>query len=100
MAGEHEVDESLFFTVATVWREERVSCPHQDILRAYGTGALETGAMDFVRFHLQESQCPYCSAVVEDQQFSDGEAAKTGLDDLRDRLLRSTVAALRRVSGA
>ncbi len=100
MAGEHTVDEALFFTVATVWREERVSCPHQDILRAYGTGALEPGAMDFVRFHLQESQCPYCSAVVEDQQLSDGEAAKTGLDDLRDRLLRSTVAALRRVSGA
>ncbi len=56
--------------------------------------------MDFVRFHLQESQCPYCRAVVEDQQLSDGEAAQTGLDDLRDRLLRSTVAALRRVSGA
>ena len=54
MAGEHTVDEALFFTVATVWREERVSCPHQDILRAYGTGALEPGAMDFVRFHLQE----------------------------------------------
>jgi hypothetical protein len=100
MVGERDVDEALIFTVSTVWREERVSCPHEDILRAYGTGALEAGAMEFVSFHLQESQCPYCSAVLSDQQISDGEAAQTGLEDLRDRLLRSTAAAIRRVSGA
>ena len=71
-----------------------------DILRAYSTGALDSGAMDFVRFHLEESECPYCSSVLEDQQLSEGEAAKTGLEDLRDRLLRSTAAALRKGSGA
>lgn len=93
-------DEALIFTVATVWREERVSCPHQDILRAYSNGSLDSGAMDFVRFHLEESQCPYCNAVLEDQQLSEGEAAERGLEDLRDRLLRSTAAALRKASGA
>ena len=38
-------DEILAFTVASVWREERVSCPHPDILQAFESGALEPGAM-------------------------------------------------------
>lgn len=100
MVDNPDADESLIFTVATVWKEERVSCPHPDILAAYGTGALEGGAMDFIRFHLQESQCPFCNAIVEDQAISEVEAARTGLQDLRDKLMRSTTAALRRVSRA
>ena len=91
-------DEDLAFTVATVWREERVSCPHADILRAFTETALEAGAMDFVRFHLEESQCPYCNALLEDQRLSDAEAASSGLEDLRDKLMRSTVTALREAS--
>lgn len=98
MAG-RSAEEELAFTVASVWREERVSCPHPDILRAFTESALEDGAMDFVRFHLEESQCPYCNAVLEDQRLSDEEAASPGLQDLRDKLMRSTVAALRQASG-
>ena len=59
-------DELLAFTVGTVWREERVSCPHPDVLRAYDTRSLDEGAMEFLAFHLHESQCPYCNAVLED----------------------------------
>ena len=36
------------FTVASVWREERVSCPHPDILQAYDAGALPGGAAEFL----------------------------------------------------
>ena len=85
----------LAFTVATVWRDERVSCPHADILRAYETGSLEGGAMEFVRFHLEESQCPYCNATLSDLRTRDKEAAEPVLGDLRDKLLRSTRTALR-----
>ena len=93
-------DDALAFTVATVWREERVSCPHPDILRAYETGSLEPGAMDFLKFHLDECQCPFCNAVLEDLRLSDSEAGKPELADLRDRLMRSTRAELRRASGS
>ncbi len=41
-------EEELAFTVATVWRDERVSCPHLDILRAWLGGALTGGAAGFV----------------------------------------------------
>lgn len=100
MARARDEDELLAFTVGTVWREERVSCPHPDVLRAFDTGSLDAGAMAFLRFHLSESQCPYCNAVLEDLRVGDREAAEPRLRDLRDKLLRSTGVALRRASGA
>jgi hypothetical protein len=93
-------DELLAFTVATVWREERVSCPHPDILQAYDTGSLSPGAMEFLEFHLQESACPYCDSVLQDLRSRQQDADETRMTDLKDRLMRSTVSELRRVSGA
>jgi hypothetical protein len=91
-----DIDPKLAFTVATVWRQERISCPHPHLLQSHLQGGLEGGAAEFVRFHLQDSQCPYCNAVVADLQARDGSARSPELADLRDKLLRSTVAALRR----
>ena len=95
-AGDLEVDPHLTFTVATVWRDERISCPHPHVLQTFQQGALDGGAAEFVRFHLTESQCPYCNAVVEDLKTRDDEATAPTLEDLRDRLLRSTATELRR----
>lgn len=91
-----EAEARLLFTVATVWREERISCPHPDLLQSWLAGALEGGAAEFVAFHLRESQCPYCNAVVEDLQARESAARQTPLEDLRDRLMRSTVAELQK----
>lgn len=88
-------EDELDFTVRAVWSEERVSCPHPNVLRAFLDDALPEGAQAFLRFHLQESQCPYCNAAVEEMQARDREAGKVHLEDLKDRLLRSTVSALR-----
>ena len=93
-------EEDLAFTVASVWREERVSCPHPDILRAFLSSALSEEAGAFVEFHLRESQCPYCSAVLEDMRAVEEDAGKEQLEDLRDRLMRSTVAELKKASGS
>jgi hypothetical protein len=88
-------DDLLAFTVASVWREERISCPHPDLLHSWQTGGLEGGAAEFVAFHLHESQCPYCNAVLEDLRARDDQARTAPLRDLRDKLLRSTAAALK-----
>ena len=93
-------DDLLAFTVATVWREERVSCPHPDILQAYETGALSPGALEFLTFHLQESECPYCNSVLEDLRSRQHDAEDARMSDLKDRLMRSTVSELRRATGA
>ncbi len=92
-------EEDLAFTVATVWRDERVSCPHPDILRAFLSAALGEQASAFVEFHLSESQCPYCAAVLQDLKAAEEDAGREQLEDLRDRLMRSTVAELKKASG-
>lgn len=91
-----DVDPHLAFTVSTVWREERISCPHPHILESWRQGGLPGGATEFVEFHLRESKCPYCNAIVDDLAARDGTAKNPVPEDLRDRLLRSTTAALRR----
>ncbi|MHC4516868.1 MAG: hypothetical protein ACYTGW_11330 [Planctomycetota bacterium] len=95
-----DADALLTFTVATVWREQRVSCPHPDILKGHEAGALGGGAAEFIHFHLQESQCPYCNAVLEDLRAQQRDAEQAELADMKDRLMRSTTAAIRRASGA
>lgn len=94
--SQSDLDPQLLFTVATVWREERISCPHPDILASWLTSALPEGATEFLDFHLRESQCPYCNAVVDDLREAEDGARTAARQDLRDKLLRSTVTALRR----
>lgn len=93
--GSAGADELLAFTVATVWRSERVSCPHPDLLRAYLDGGLPAEAAEFVAFHLDESACPYCNATLDEVRERHAAAAEPPLRDLRDKLLRSTIGALR-----
>ncbi|MFO1078705.1 MAG: hypothetical protein U1E73_13355 [Planctomycetota bacterium] len=95
-ADDEAIDPHLVFTVASVWREERISCPHPHVLQSWLQGGLGGGAHEFVAFHLQESQCPYCNAVVEDLRVREEKAKQPALEDLRDRLLRSTATELRR----
>jgi len=97
--NEPEIDAKLAFTVATVWREERISCPHPHLLQSWLQGGLDGGARSFLEFHLRDSKCPYCNAVVDDLRARDAAAQSPVLADMRDRLLRSTVAALRQTRG-
>ena len=90
------IDPKLALTVANVWREARISCPHPHLLQSWLQGGLGGGAAEFVTFHLRDSQCPYCNAVVDDLRAQDEQAKGPVMSDLRDRLLRSTVAALRK----
>lgn len=96
MTASPEGEDLVDLDVGRVWREERVSCPHIDILRAFLAQSLQEGAMDFVRFHLERSQCPYCNAVLAELQAHERANEREVFTDLRDRLLRSTRTALRR----
>lgn len=95
MSDAKDLDYALAFTVATVWRQERISCPHPDLLASYHAGALDGGAAEFLDFHLRESQCPCCNAVLEDLRAKESQVASPELAKLRDNLLRSTMSALR-----
>lgn len=95
-AEQTELDAKLAFTVASVWRSERISCPHPHVLQGWLQGSLEGGAKDFVDFHLKDSECPYCNATVDDLKARDDEAKLPVMADMKDRLLRSTVAELKK----
>jgi hypothetical protein len=86
----------LEFTLGLVWREERISCPHRDILRAFVDESLPEGAMDYIRFHIQQCECPYCGAVVDDLRDDVKAPIRKQLEGVKDRLMRSTAMALKK----
>lgn len=55
-------------SIGAVWRERRLSCPSRDELRLWVFGVLAGEPADYIAFHLQTVQCPYCQANVEDLQ--------------------------------
>lgn len=88
--------EELAVTVGRVWREARVTCPHRDILRAFRDGALEPAQADYLSFHINEAECPYCQAQIEDLERQEAAAGSgVELDEIKERLMTSTMTFLR-----
>ena len=90
-------DEVFEQTVATVWREERVSCPHRDILRAYLEGSLEEAPAGYLRFHLETARCPWCTMALQELRREMGVAPppEPRVDEALEKALRSTITHLR-----
>ena len=85
-------------TVATIWREERVSCPHRDILVSYVKGSLDKGASDYIRFHIEEVKCPWCTIEVENIKLLSHKDEKI-LENIKkttESALRSTLLRLKK----
>lgn len=87
--------ERFAMTVGSVWREARVSCPHPDVLRAYREDGLEAAQAGYIRFHVEDANCPYCQAILEDLARGGAAAADAPLENLKERLLSSTMNVLR-----
>ena len=63
-------------SVGAIWRRHRISCPSRDLLGSYLLGVLDRDQQDYVRFHLEEVGCRYCSANLEDLQARQRESAE------------------------
>ena len=84
--------ERLMLTVGRVWREGRVSCPHGDLLRAHQDGSLTGGQADYITWHVNVAECPYCMAYLDEIEASEKDAGKRQeLDQIKERLLSSTM---------
>ena len=59
-------DEQFDMSVSQVWVQERISCPNRYWLSSYLAGSLSEGQKDYIQFHLETIQCPYCQANLED----------------------------------
>lgn len=92
---DHDDDPKLAATVAAVWRQAGVSCPHPDLWASWRQGGVDGAAGRFLAFHLGDSGCPTCNAVVDDLRARDDRAGRQEVDDARARVLSSTLAAVR-----
>ncbi len=83
--------------VALIWREERVSCPHEDLLRAWVEGGLPPGPAGFVSFHVETGRCPWCSLKVQEiRESREGRPLpREELDSATEKALRSTFLGLK-----
>jgi len=84
--------------VGLIWREERVSCPHEDLLRAWVEGGLEAGPGGFVAFHVETARCPWCSVKVQEiREAREGRPVpEKAVEKATEKALRSTFLGLRR----
>ena len=67
LAAAEEGDQRVLdVDIRRVWRERRVSCPGRQWIAKYVSGELEEGPRSFVRFHIDEMECPWCTANRDD----------------------------------
>jgi hypothetical protein len=82
-------------SLSLLWKRERISCPHRDILASFVHGSLPAAQVDYVRFHLDVIGCGVCQANVRDLREEDREE-EPALRKVRDEVLRSTTAFLKK----
>jgi len=66
-------------SVGVIWRRNRLSCPTRDELGQFLLGVLDAASADYIRFHLDQVGCRYCTANFEDLRSSG--FFSTGADD-------------------
>jgi hypothetical protein len=62
-------------SVGAIWRRHRLTCPTREQLGSYLLDVLETEHRDYVTFHLERVDCPFCQANLEDLKNKDRDAA-------------------------
>ncbi len=60
-------------SLGTVWRRERLTCPTREHLGSYLLQVLEDEEQEYIRFHLEVIECPYCVANLADLQAAQQE---------------------------
>jgi RNA polymerase sigma factor (sigma-70 family) len=83
---------TLDFDVSEIWRQQRVSCPARHWIARQVTGNLDEGPRKFLEFHLNEMECPWCQANLEDLS---RVQQKASLEPMIERVHASTLQYLR-----
>jgi hypothetical protein len=53
-------------SLGAIWRRDRLTCPTREQLGSYLLEVLEPDLQDYVAFHLDQVECPYCQANLTD----------------------------------
>lgn len=61
-------DVSGLHTLGAIWSRARLSCPSRQQLGSFLLDALDPDHADYIRFHVEMVECPYCQANLADLQ--------------------------------
>jgi RNA polymerase sigma factor (sigma-70 family) len=92
-----DLDDKLAeLTVASVWRERRLTCLKRSTLGSYLLGVLEDPWLSYTQFHLDVVGCPMCLANLQDLENEDeGDVAGSSTSE---QMFASSVGFLSRAS--
>ncbi len=81
-------------TLGAIWRRERLSCPTREQLGAYLLQALDSDLQEYIEFHLDVVDCPFCQANLTDLK-SVQESSTPEIQKRRQRFWDSSVSILK-----
>lgn len=58
--------DSNLHTLGAIWRRGRLTCPSRQQLGSFLLDALDPGLGDYLKFHLEIVECPFCQANLAD----------------------------------
>jgi hypothetical protein len=76
-------------TLGAIWRRCRLTCPTRQQLGSYLLDALDPALADYLRFHLDVIECPYCQANLADLKARASQPA-AAVNSRHTRILRSS----------
>jgi len=53
-------------SLGAIWRRTRLTCPSRQQLGSYLLDVLDVGLTDYITFHLDVVECPFCQANLAD----------------------------------
>jgi hypothetical protein len=75
-------------TLGAIWRNSRLTCPTRQQLGSYLLDVLEPEMADYIKFHIDVVECPFCQANLADLQ-DKATQPPTAFAHRHNRILRS-----------
>lgn len=76
-------------TLGAIWRRGRLTCPTRQQLGSHLLEALDPDLSDYLRFHLDVVECPFCQANLADLQAKASQPASS-VKSRHNRILKSS----------
>ncbi len=76
--------DTTLHTLGAIWRRNRLTCLNREQLGSYLLDVLEPELSEYIKFHLEVVECPYCRANLADLK----KKADVGPADTQDRRRR------------
>ena len=76
-------------TLGAIWRRGRLTCPSRQQLGSYLLEALDPAFADYLTFHLEVVECPFCQANLADLQIKASQPASE-ITGRQNRILKSS----------